>query len=67
MITLYYSVKSGLKVGESSKEGTTTFSNYQTVSGIKIPYTISQSMQGMDMEFKVKSFEINKATDADFK
>ena len=65
--TLYYSVKSGLKVGESSKEGTTTFSNYQTVSGIKIPYTISQSMQGMDMEFKVKSFEINKATDADFK
>lgn len=65
--TYYYSVKSGLKVGEADKDVPTIFSDYQLVSGVKMPFTISQSMQGMDIVFKVKSYEINKATDADFK
>lgn len=65
--TYYYSVKSGLKVGEADKDAPTIFSDYQLVSGVKMPFTISQSMQGMDIVFKVKSYEINKATDADFK
>ncbi|MBS1550360.1 MAG: insulinase family protein [Bacteroidetes bacterium] len=65
--TYYYSVKSGLKVGEADKDVPTIFSDYQLVSGVKMPFTISQSMQGMDIVFKVKSYEINKATEADFK
>ena len=65
--TYYYSVKTGLKTGEADKDAPTSFSDYQVVSGVKMPYTISQSMQGMDIVFKVKSYETNKATDADFK
>ena len=45
----------------------TTFSNYKDVEGVKMPYTISVSQMGMDMTMTVKSYEINKATDADFK
>lgn len=73
--TYYYSVATGLKTGETKKvkakgqEMTipTTFSNYKDVNGVKMPYTISVSQMGMDMTMKVKSYEINKATDADFK
>ncbi len=73
--TYYYSVATGLKTGETKKvkakgqEMTipTTFSNYKDVNGVKMPYTISVSQMGMDMTMTVKSYEINKATDADFK
>ncbi|WP_126653747.1 M16 family metallopeptidase [Chryseobacterium aureum] len=73
--TYYYSVATGLKTGETKKvkakgqEMTipTTFSNYKEVNGVKMPYTISVSQMGMDMTMTVKSYEINKATDADFK
>lgn len=73
--TYYYSVATGLKTGETKKikakgqEMTipTTFSNYKEVSGVKMPYTISVSQMGMDMTMTVKSYEINTATDADFK
>ncbi|SMO88091.1 Predicted Zn-dependent peptidase [Chryseobacterium rhizoplanae] len=73
--TYYYSVATGLKTGETKKikakgqEMTipTTFSNYKEVEGVKMPYTISVSQMGMDMTMNVKSYEINKATDADFK
>lgn len=73
--TYYYSVATGLKTGETKKiknkgqEMTipTTFSNYKDVEGVKMPYTISVSQMGMDMTMTVKSYEINKATDADFK
>lgn len=73
--TYYYSVATGLKTGETKKvkakgqEMTipTTFSNYKEVNGVKMPYTISVSQMGMDMTMAVKSYEINKATDADFK
>lgn len=65
--TSYYSVKSGLKIGESEKGENTVFSDYKEVSGVKLPFSISATMQGQDLDFKVKSYEINKATDADFK
>ncbi|MDG4653557.1 M16 family metallopeptidase [Chryseobacterium arthrosphaerae] len=73
--TYYYSVATGLKTGETKKvkaQGQemiipTTFSDYKEVNGVKMPYTISVSQMGMDMTMKVKSYEVNKATDADFK
>lgn len=73
--TYYYSVATGLKTGETKKvkakgqEVTIpkTFSNYKDVEGVKMPYTISVSQMGMDMTMNVKSYEINKATDTDFK
>lgn len=45
----------------------TTFSDYKEVNGVKMPYTLSVNQMGMDMTMKVKSYEVNKATDADFK
>ena len=73
--TYYYSVATGLKTGETKKvkaqgqEMTipSTFSNYKEVNGVKMPYTISVTQMGMDMTMNVKSYEVNKATDADFK
>ncbi len=73
--TYYYSVKSGLKTGETKtvkaqgKEMSipTTFSDYKDVSGVKMPYSISVNQMGMDMTMTVKSYEVNQAKDADFK
>ncbi|SHF38297.1 M16 family metallopeptidase [Chryseobacterium takakiae] len=73
--TYYYSVKTGLKTGETrtvKAQGQevsvpTTFSDYKDVAGVKMPYTISVNQMGMDMTMKVKSYEINQAKDSDFK
>lgn len=73
--TYYYSVKTGLKTGETKTvkaQGQTmtiptTFSDYKDVSGVKMPYTISVNQMGMDMTMTVKSYEINQAKDSDFK
>ncbi|WP_312089713.1 pitrilysin family protein [Chryseobacterium sp.] len=73
--TYYYSVKSGLKTGETKTESAqgqtftipTTFSDYKEVSGVKMPFTISINQMGMDMTMKVKSYEVNQAKDTDFK
>lgn len=74
--TYYYSTKSGLKIGETQtqkapdgKEVTipTYYSEYKEISGIKVPFKINQNMSGMDVEFKVKSYEVNTAKDSDFK
>ncbi len=68
---MYYSVKTGLKIGEvkTAKGQTipTTYSNYKAVNGIKVPYTINQKMGPMDIKLEVESVEFNKAKDADFK
>jgi len=71
----YYSVKTGLKTGETetvSAQGQTftiptTFSNYKDVAGVKMPYTITVNQMGMDMKMDVKSYEVNQAKDTDFK
>ncbi len=73
--TYYYSVKTGLKTGETETvkaQGQTmtiptTFADYKDVSGVKMPYTITVNQMGMDMVLKVKSYEVNQAKDSDFK
>lgn len=73
--TYYYSVKTGMKLGEikmqKSPQGEmaipTNFSDYKTVSGVLMPYKISQTISGMPVEFVVSSYQINQAKDADFK
>lgn len=69
--TYYYSVKTGLKTGETkSSEGgsiPTSFADYKEVSGVKFPFTIIQNMGGMDINLAVKSREVNLAKDSDFK
>ncbi|WP_336664793.1 pitrilysin family protein [Elizabethkingia meningoseptica] len=73
--TYYYSVKTGLKTGETKtmKAGgqemtiPTVYSNYQDVNGIKLPFTLTQSMMGQDMVTNVKSYTFNTAKDSDFK
>ncbi|GAA5095990.1 hypothetical protein GCM10023210_29310 [Chryseobacterium ginsengisoli] len=73
--TYYYSVKTGLKTGETrtvKAQGQTmtiptTFSDYKDVSGVKMPYSISVNQMGMDMTMTVKSYEVNQAKDSDFK
>jgi len=71
----YYSVKTGLKTGETETVNAqgqtftipTTYSNYKDVAGVKMPYTITVSQMGMDMKMDVKSYEVNQAKDTDFK
>ena len=73
--TYYYSLKTGLKTGETETvkaQGQTmtiptTFADYKDVSGVKMPYTITVNQMGMDMVMKVKSYEVNQAKDSDFK
>ncbi|WP_027386584.1 M16 family metallopeptidase [Chryseobacterium gregarium] len=73
--TYYYSVKTGLKTGETKtvkaqgQEMTvpTVFSDYKDVAGVKMPYTISVNQMGMDMTMTVKSYEVNQAKETDFK
>ena len=45
----------------------TNVSDYKTVSGVQIPYKISQTIGGMPVDFIVSSYQINQAKDADFK
>jgi zinc protease len=73
--TYYYSVKTGLKTGETETikaQGQEMsvpkiFSDYKDVAGVKMPYTISVNQMGMDMTMNVKSYEVNQAKDTDFK
>ncbi len=73
--TYYYSVKTGLKTGETrtvKAQGQqisvpTVFSDYKDVAGVKMPYSITVNQMGMDMTMNVKSYDINQAKEADFK
>lgn len=74
--TSYYSVDSGLKLRtvQVVKQGPQTmnipidYSDYTEVNGVKIPYTITQSMGAMTLNFEVSDIAINKdMSDADFK
>ncbi|MEI7486453.1 MAG: pitrilysin family protein [Chryseobacterium sp.] len=69
--TYYYSVKTGLKTGEvKAGEGgsiPTSYADYKDVSGVKLPFTITQNMGGMDINLTVQSYQINQAKDSDFK
>ncbi|WP_417431858.1 M16 family metallopeptidase [Halpernia sp.] len=74
-VTYYYDVKTGLKNEEIKKtemkgqkmETPTFYSNYKDVDGVKFPFTMKINQMGQDMQLDVTSYELNKATDADFK
>jgi len=72
--TLYYDVKTGLKLMTSTTTerngqkmtSTITYSDYKDVKGIKVPFNIVMS-QGRDIEIKVTDVKINEGvSDADF-
>lgn len=74
--TLYYSVKTGLKVAQilvqkniAGQEASvpTSYSDYKPVDGILVPFKFVTNMGGMDITFDVTSYEFNKAKDTDFK
>ncbi len=72
--TLYYDVKSGLKVselksvGEGDKKMTvsTSFADYKDVKGVKIPFEMIVN-QGFDLDIKMTDVKINEGVvDKDF-
>lgn len=73
--TLYFDVKSGLKVAETTVQkgpdgqemaNTTPFSDYRDVKGVKVPYKTSINI-GMEVELTVTDVKINEGvTAADF-
>lgn len=73
--TSYYDVESGLKVktvktvSQAGQTMTipTQYSNYKEVTGIKFPFTVTQSFGPQSFEFNVTSIQVNEGvTDADF-
>ncbi|MDL1913272.1 MAG: insulinase family protein [Bergeyella sp.] len=69
--TFFYSKKTGLKTGQIINTGTEPipirFMEYKEFSGIKFPYTIVQKLGGVEMNFKINSYQLNKATEKDFR
>ncbi|WKS95775.1 M16 family metallopeptidase [Riemerella columbina] len=73
--TYFYSVKTGLKVGENQTQKMgdqemvipTVYSDYREVEGVKLPFKITQNMGGTDLNFEVQRYDINKAIATDFK
>ena len=72
--TLFYDVKTGLKVAESKTvevkgnqmSVTTNFGDYKEVKGVKIPYEMIIN-QGIELKFKITEVKINEGVlDADF-
>jgi len=72
--TLYYDVKSGLKVAESKtiEQGpnkmtqTTNYGDYREVKGVKVPFNIIQNV-GFELDIKMSEVKINEGvSDADF-
>lgn len=72
--TLFYDVKSGLKVAEAKtvEQGgnkitqTTNFGDYREVKGVKVPFNIIQNV-GFELDIKISEIKINEGvSDADF-
>ena len=72
--TLYYEVKSGLKIADSKTQEqggnkvtvTTYYKDYRDVKGVKIPFNIIQNV-GFELDIKMSDVKINDGvTDADF-
>jgi len=74
-VTYYYSIKTGLKTGEtiSSNVGGQVmtipmqYSDYKEIDGVKYPFAFSQEMMGMKTDYKISKYTINEAKDEDFK
>lgn len=72
--TIYYDVKTGLKLLSSTTSerngqkmtSTITFNDYKDVKGIKVPFNFIMS-QGREIDIKISEVKINEGvTDADF-
>ncbi len=72
--TLYYDVKTGLKIAETKlvEKGdkkmtvSTNYTDYREVKGVKVPFEIIIN-QGMELDFKMSEVKINEGvSDADF-
>lgn len=65
--TMYFNIRSGLKVKEISTNqmGTSTiiYGDYESVNGVQYPMTLSQSMGPQIFEVKVNSVKVNKGID----
>lgn len=74
-VKAYYSIATGLKLqvvqtvqqGPQTMTVPITYSDYKEVNGVKFPYTVSQSMGTMTLNFKVSDILINEGvSDSDF-
>lgn len=72
--TLYYDVKSGLKIGDlitleqggKTMNKTNSYLDYREVKGVKVPFNIIQNV-GFELNIKMSDVKINEGvTDADF-
>ena len=61
--TIYYAVDSGLKLRQETQNdtntSTTTFSNYQEVEGIQMPFTVTTNLGPQTIEMQVDDIQIN--------
>ena len=73
--TLYYDVKTGLKVADSETQDQggkkvtmmTYYNDYRDVKGIKVPFNIIKNV-GIELDIKIAEVKINEGvSDADFK
>ena len=73
--TLYYDVKSGLKIGDliTMEQGgqtmnkTNSYLDYREVKGVKVPFNLVQNV-GFELNIKMTDVKINEGvSDADFK
>ncbi|OUR93217.1 peptidase M16 [Flavobacteriales bacterium 34_180_T64] len=69
--SIYYSVETGLKIMEVKSAPTgsvsTSYSEYQEVSGVKFPFKIGQSFGPRKFDFIVKEIKVNEGVaDVDF-
>jgi len=68
--TIYFDVKYGLKVSESTPtpngNSVTNYKDYKEVKGIKVPHTLIMNI-GIELNIKIDEVKINEGvTDADF-
>jgi zinc protease len=73
--TLYYDVKSGLKIadvdtieqGGQTMNKTNSYLDYREVKGVKVPFNLVQNV-GFELNIKMTDVKINEGvSDADFK
>ncbi|SDL68324.1 M16 family metallopeptidase [Kriegella aquimaris] len=72
---MFYEVETGLlaqvvtstEMGGQTMTSTISYSDYQEISGIQFPFTISQTMGPQKLDFAVKEMKVNKGiSDTDF-
>lgn len=71
-LSVFYSVKTGLKIKEVRSMGTASasmfYTDYKEVAGIKFPFRLIQQMGPQKFDFLVKEIKVNEGVfDADFK